>query len=533
MISADTSVLTNLHSPVRSIAARVELYSGSTLQNTFKHNDRLISFEVQRVGVGKFFGYGICHRLNLKLIDTNRELNITTKNILNVIFESGSVETNAFPLFYVTEVHRDEVTNELSITAYDRLYEAVTHFYSDLVVSPPYDLKTLVTAIGSFLGLSVDFVYTDSSFDVVYDAGGNFEGSENLREVLDAIAEATQTIYFINYNNKLVFKALNGREPYSIDKSRYFDLEIGTNRRLSTITHVTELGDNLSASFGLSGSTQYVRNNPFWETREDIADLLESAITTIGGLVINQFECSWRGNYLVELGDQLVLTTKDNKMAFAFLLDDTLTYDGTLHQKSKWSYEDNDTETESTPITIGESIKQTYAKVDKVNKEISLVVSEAGANAATLSALTANTEAIDAYVKTVENNFNDSLNTVNADIQTLTEQAGLSITSEDVQIAITTELEKGVDKVTTTTGFTFNDEGLRVSKSDSEISTQITEDGMQVSRGENVVLTANNEGVQAEDLHATTYLIVGSNSRFEDYTNISNEARTGCFWIGG
>ena len=52
---------------------------------------------------------------------------------------------------------------------------------------------------------------------------------------------------------------------------------------------------------------------------------------------------------------------------------------------------------------------------------------------------------------------------------------------------------------------------------------------MTVHRGNEEVLTANNEGVKAEDLHATTYLIIGNNSRFEDFKN----DRSACFWIGG
>lgn len=51
---------------------------------------------------------------------------------------------------------------------------------------------------------------------------------------------------------------------------------------------------------------------------------------------------------------------------------------------------------------------------------------------------------------------------------------------------------------------------------------------MTVSKNGSVVLTANNIGVDAVNLHATTYLIIGQNSRFEDYNG-----RTGCFWIGG
>ena len=56
----------------------------------------------------------------------------------------------------------------------------------------------------------------------------------------------------------------------------------------------------------------------------------------------------------------------------------------------------------------------------------------------------------------------------------------------------------------------------------------ITEDGMKISKNNTEMLVADNQGVKAEDLHATTYLIIGNNSRFEDYE--SN--RTGCFFIG-
>ena len=111
---------------------------------------------------------------------------------------------------------------------------------------------------------------------------------------------------------------------------------------------------------------------------------------------------------------------------------------------------------------------------------------------------------------------------------TLTNKVDATMTSDDVQLAISTELEKGVDKVTTSTGFTFNDKGLTISKSDSEMSTNIDEDGMSIFKGPQEVLTANNTGVDAQNLHATTYLIIGTNSRFEDY----GSDRTGCFWIG-
>lgn len=111
---------------------------------------------------------------------------------------------------------------------------------------------------------------------------------------------------------------------------------------------------------------------------------------------------------------------------------------------------------------------------------------------------------------------------------TLTNKVDATMTSEQIAIAISTELKKGVDQVTTSSGFTFNNEGLTISESDSEMSTNIDKDGMSIFKGADEVLTADNTGVNAKNLHATTYLIIGTNSRFEDY----NSNRTGCFWIG-
>ena len=90
------------------------------------------------------------------------------------------------------------------------------------------------------------------------------------------------------------------------------------------------------------------------------------------------------------------------------------------------------------------------------------------------------------------------------------------------------ELAGGVSSVKNAIG-TFNADGLQIKRDGSEMKTQITDNGMRVYRNDVVMLSASSQGVDAENLHATTYLIVGKNSRFEDY----NVNRTGCFWIGG
>lgn len=146
-----------------------------------------------------------------------------------------------------------------------------------------------------------------------------------------------------------------------------------------------------------------------------------------------------------------------------------------------------------------------------------------------LDALEGKHNSVSESVSNIQTTTTEALSSIQSDITTLTQKVDMSVTSEDVQIAIQSELSNGVSKVATTTGFTFDDSGLSISKTGSEMSTNIDEDGMSVYRNESEVLTADNEGVKAYNLHAKTYLIIGKNSRLEDY----DDDRTGCFWIGG
>jgi hypothetical protein len=164
----------------------------------------------------------------------------------------------------------------------------------------------------------------------------------------------------------------------------------------------------------------------------------------------------------------------------------------------------------------------TRDKVDSVESTLRKEV-----DAATTLARTANE-----IVATAEATLRGEITGVDNSVAELSTKVEMKLDAEAVNIAIEKKMADGVDQVTTTEGYRFDDTGLHISRSDSEMSNKLDHTGMYVKRNGQEILTANSKGVEATNLHAKTYLIIGKGdgrSRFEDY--LVN--RTGCFWIGG
>lgn len=321
-------------------------------------------------------------------------------------------------------------------------------------------------------------------------------------------------------------------EPYNAQKAMAM-----VGRTINTITSIpdeTRLytdtdGVVLEATYYVSeseGETQYVRDNPFWELRPDITDAVDAALAQVIGATLQPFKCSWRGNFLLEPCDLIQIAKKDSGYVWSAVINDSFSYNGGFSQNTSWSFEETKSESLDNPTSIGDVINKTSAKVDKINQEITLEINSVKND---VSQLKIDKDSILATVSQVAEDTQNAIEGANEEISKLTESVNLKMDSEKVSIEIQKQLENGVTKVTTTNNYTFDDKGLNISKEGDGVTTQITNNGMSVYRDETEVLTANDNGVDAINLHATTYLTVGTNSRFENY----NDTRTGCFWIGG
>lgn len=606
---------------IREVKGKVELFNNdSTLRYVFLPEDNLQEITITRAGEhGKFFGFGIAQKAVIKVIDIAESLVINKDLALRVYFNSDGSDTylKIGPKFFVKEITRDEKTKVITITAYDAIDNTASCTFAKLGLTAPYKISDVVSAAYTLLkldGYSLSRTSYANGFETEYEKGANFFGNEILRTVLNAIAEVTQTVYFINNDNALEFRSLKIQtDPaLTISKDDYFDLLTGNPATITKIVHTTELGDNLEVGTD-DGAVQYIRDNQFWENRTDLATLIPEALNRISGLTIIPYNIKWRGSYLTEIGDKISIETKDGSFIETYILDDAFSYNGSFSQDMTWKYDpDSDRETEANPITIGEKINQTFARVDKIEKKITLQVSEVvneivpgkidealeealgaglesmvedinnlkattSTNAQNISQLTVtsnginqevsslkestttisneldeviatqnsiqedvsslqvNTSGISASVTSVEqkvtkveNDINNVASQTNERIDKVSSEVALKLDREAVEIEVNKRIEEGVDKVVTSSKkYTFDDTGLNISAPDSEFSTEVTDNGMRIYKHSSEVLTVDNQGVKAQDLHAYTFLIIGENSRMEDRGN-----RTACFWIG-
>ncbi len=169
-------------------------------------------------------------------------------------------------------------------------------------------------------------------------------------------------------------------------------------------------------------------------------------------------------------------------------------------------------------------------KVDSVESSLRNEISE------TSTTLKRDTEQIVMIAtETVKSELNNSIADVSESVSELSGKVEMKLDAEAVNIAIEREIAKGVDRVETKTGYRFDADGLNISKTGEAMTNKLDNTGMYVTRSGDEILTANKDGVNAVNLHAKTYLIIGEGagrSRFEDYT-VNGELRTGCFWLGG
>lgn len=167
-------------------------------------------------------------------------------------------------------------------------------------------------------------------------------------------------------------------------------------------------------------------------------------------------------------------------------------------------------------------IDESRDKVDSVESTLRNEIIEQS------TSLTRNTEQI---VMQAEQRLTNTINDVDGKLTDIEKEVSLKLDAEAVKISVRQEVSSGVKVGDEQTDYRFDLDGLTIAKKGEAMENHLDNTGMYVKKDGEAILTANKDGVDAVNLHASTYLIVGKGdgrSRFEDY----GIDRTGCFWVG-
>lgn len=290
--------------------------------------------------------------------------------------------------------------------------------------------------------------------------------------------------------------------------------------------------NDIGGAFGETTDNVYAVEDNFLvygKSTEQLNEIAERLYNEISGIYYRPFNAVLQGNPCIEVGDDVDIHTKNMDVQSYVLertikgiqaLKDTFDANGVYEYSTKGNSIQKEIRqlkgksnvlernVEETRETIKDVESGLSAEIVKNTQEISHTISETNQKLENeTSALRSSQSSIEQKVDGLGVEFKEEISRIDAQ-------------GNEIE-----ELKK--------TSYKFDTEDLTIEKSGSEIKTKINEDGMRVFKNDEEMLKANNEGVDAVNLHAKTWLIIGNNSRLEDYVNADGEKRTACFWIGG
>ena len=399
----------------------------------------------------------------------------------------------------------DDDTVTLNLECYDLMIQSMIPYDIQLDYSAGVTVKDLLDAICLRLGWTIGYT-TFTNSGVVID-GEKFDRTYTFRDVLDQIAQVAAGVIAFKDDALCVLYPTSTGEI--IDASNLRTLTIGEKYGPinSVVLSRSPQEDNIYAQDGKSiaenGLTE-VRfdNNQIMDSHRE--DFIDAILERLNGLQFWLYDLQSFGIGYLDLCDMFTLEKIDGAQYETIMLSDDMQITQSLAENSSLEAPEA-TETDyKAASTADKLLNKTVLKVDKQAQEISALVTK------------------------TENVAND----ITGLSQSVTKMAEVMMDSDSVDIKISQAIGN-INSVTTETGYTFDQDGLRIKKSGEGMENLLDNTGMRVSSNGEEILAATDEGVSAINLTSRQYLIVGDNSRFENYDNGTDSKRTACFFIGG
>lgn len=500
--------------------------------------------------------FGCCEASELRIKITNDFSSMKDKELVVTEILNGLTD---YPFRYGRyKVYSDTPSgdrNYRNIVAYDAMYDILnvelTTWYNSLVF--PMTLKEFRDSLFAYLAIEQkeatlvnDDMIVEKTIEVTTMTGkdaivpiceingvfGHINREGNF-EYVSLLGSEAHYLYPNSslYSSSSLFPGIvssNGVYPEVIDKSEYMTCEYEDFKTNAiTAVQLRQEENDLGVTVGEDANIYVIQGNflVYGKEKEELQEIAENILNKVNTIQYIPFSLVMRGNPCMDVGDYVLVQTK-NKTIVSYMLERKITgiqsLKDTIESKGVLNYEESASSFYDDFIQLKGKANILERTLEKSRSEI--VDLEQGLT----TSINQNAESINTLLTSQEQINKEMQENMDSEFEDIKKQLSATMTSEQIKIEIQKELSNGTNKVTTSTGVTVDENGLSIDRSDSEMKTNISHDGMKVYRNDEEVLSATNKGVDAVNLHATTYLIVGNNSRFEDYQG----AYTACFWIG-
>jgi len=370
-------------------------------------------------------------------------------------------------------------TKSYQILTYDKIVECmVSYALTQSDITFPCSVRDLFVAIFTKLGWSTSGIpseFVNSSSQIEEDVYSNM--NMTYRDVLDELCTISCLFLIDNGNPTLMQKATTNEV---INERFMKSTNVAVKERVffnSLVFSRAEESDNIY--------------------RKDDESILESGLHEFKVKDLQILSLNWRDNFIDEMWnyiktfeyyayeidtigitylepiDEYTLSIFNDTYNTLLLNSDLIIGNGL----SERIFADKPTESETEykyADTTDRKINQTYLVVDKQNQKITAMASQIENDEQRIANLNVTTNDIQANVTNTTNNITNQLTAL--------------ATSTSLQInALNEQLIDGVTKVKTTTGYTFDSEGLGISKGE-DFKNLITDRNQQISSGGKEIL---------------------------------------------
>lgn len=484
---------------------------GREIDSIITYGDTVLSKE-QLYAVTPSFQGGILKSV-MKQLEIDSSVLIPIGTILNYKFGvkvNGEYEYLDFGNYIVKDIEKQEDTNSYRITCYDKMLLSMKDYVS-LPITYPITVREYIDAISTFLGLTfADKNKEFANYDKQIQGDLYSELGYTFRDVLDELAQVTASTICINDNEKLEIRYIQDDIFDEIDEEFLKDINVNFGEKFGAINTIV-----LSRSAD-SDSVYYpetLPENPY-EIKisdnqimngNDRSDYLLDIYNKLNGLEFCTNDFVSTGICYLDLCDRYNIRVGENVYSCVMLNDEVLVTQGLQ---------------ENIYTELPEQTKTDYKHASKDDRTINQVYVIAKKNEGKIEEVVSSVDNTNKRINKVETSQTD--------------------TERKIEIITTNIDDNGnVTEVTTTTGFTFNANGMTIDDK-SGFKAEHTANGTYYKDGNAIVGQYTKDGSKQKNLELFGIYSYGKESIDDTpmfvgqlYTDENGEEGFGHFYNGG